>query len=227
MKKRNLEKEIRANYEKRLQAPEMTPQMLEKWHNRVVENAQQNKNTKRVPSPLVLWQKLAIVFCCIVMLLPCILVPTLWPKPETYYGDDEVEQVDLTVEYAQEYIQQNYDQYSFVFDDCEVEYSFGYRETKSSRLVAISMKLNKIDVPFTSLELNLIVDKRYKYKYEDNYKSKVEATVNVDYIFYRKDEEEMYSVRIFVLLEYKNYKLFLNFKSQYGIKDEEFLEKFL
>lgn len=190
----------------------------------IIEKSEINKQSQRKPK-LVLWQKFAVVCCCLLAIVPCVLLPILLKpqRQEPYYGDDEVTQTDLERSFVEEYFQQNFPQYSFIFEECDINNMSGIYETKSNKLVAINLTVRKKAIPKTPLEINLILDRRYKYGQHDRYIDEAEISNKEDYVLYRRDVGTFNKTEIWALIEHQNYKLYLLF----DLKDENFFEKFL
>lgn len=227
LKMKKIEKLMREDFEKNVQ-PKFDADFYDRLHAKVEETVEKRKAEKNVVSKKAnvnLWKRFAIACCCLLVILPCVLVPTLWPsKPDqSFYGDDEVTQTELEQTYAEEYFAQHFPQYSFIFEDCTIDHLYGYYENKSNSLLAFSLILQKNDIPFTNVEFNLILSKRYKFGKHDEYIDGAEISKRKEYTLYKKYVSNMDENEIWSLLDYTKFKLYLSLE----IADEEFFEKFL
>ena len=83
--------------------------------------------------------------------------------------------------------------------------------------------MQKNDIPFTNVEFNLILSKRYKFGKHDEYIDGAEISKHKEYTIYKKEVEMFYGNEIWAHINYVEYKLYLKL----NINDEEFFEKFL
>ena len=136
---KKIEKLMREDFEKNVQ-PKFDADFYDRLHAKVEETAEKRKAEKDVASKKAnvnLWKSFAIACCCLLVILPCVLVPTLWPsKPDqSFYGDDEVTQTELEQTYVEEYFAQHFPQYSFIFDDCTIDHLYCRKMTSHSPML--------------------------------------------------------------------------------------------
>ncbi len=153
----------------------------------------------------------------------CIVVPVALNNTERYYGENDVEQEEIANTFFFDFINTNYPQYNFIQEDCDIENVYGYYSNDNHTLLAISSDLNKKDIPFTTVEFNLVMTNKYVFKYHSIYIDNAEITQYDNYTIYIKSKKTETNEKIYYLLEYSNYKLYLYF----NLNDENFLEKFL
>ena len=184
-------------------------------------NELKNKVNENKPNKKSFWLKFAYgatAVCCLIAL--CIVLPfTL--RPEELYTYTDLVRHDLTLDYCQEFIDENYPKYAFIFDDCNFTVSYG--QYAEDDLYILGLRGTKNDIPFTYLEFTLILNQDIEYPEREDYFIDAEITQNPDYILYKKIQIDFQNQRLLVLLDYDNYDLYLRF----DIDDEEFLNKFL
>lgn len=206
---------------------ELTPEQRERIFKTLEENKQKQEKTAQQPQPkkkrLAKWKQVLIATCCLVLIVPCVLLPFLLKPEEKYYTDDDLNQVEITLQQAQTFIANNYSKYSFIFDDCEISFLYGYYENGTDNLIALSLILNKKDIPYTTIQFDLINTKNYTFARHNLFIENATVTEMQNYTLYKIVENKMYNKKILAYLEYNNYKLYLEFKSI----DNGFLEKFL
>lgn len=188
-----------------------------------LQTKQQAEQPKSKKKNLAKWKQIVIATCCLVLLVPCIVLPFVIKPEEKYYTDDDLSQVEITIEQAQSFISTNYSKYSFIFDDCEIISSCAFYENNSDKLIALSLILNKKDVPYTNIQFDLINTKNYTFARHSSFIENADITEKENYTLYQIEQKKGYKTNILSLLEYKNYRLYLEFKN----KDNVFLEKFL
>ena len=206
---------------------ELTPEQRERIFKTLEENKQKQEKTSQQPQPkkkhLAKWKQVLIATCCLVLIVPCVLLPFLLKPEEKYYTDDDLNQVEITLQQAQTFIANNYSKYYFIFDDCEIISSCGYYENGTDNLIALSLILNKKDIPYTVINFDLINTKNYTFAKHSLFTEKATMTEETGYNLYKTVENKLYNKKILAFLEYSNYILYLEFKSI----DNVFLEKFL
>lgn len=162
--------------------------------------------------------------CCLLILIPCIVLPiVLRDDEEKYYSENEVLQEEISKDFLTQYFAENYSQYSFVLNECDISYMYGYYGNQSKELLAVSLELYRKDVPFTKIEFDLILTNRYQFKSHSLYTKDSTITDKNDYRLYYKEPEAMFGKELYGMLEYNKYKLYIHM----NLNDTEFFEKFL
>ena len=197
--------------------PELEADVLESLKAKVREK----RAVKRVH--VSFWKNLAVAACCLLIMIPCIVLPIVLREDESYYSEDDVVQEEISKEYLTQYFSENYSQYSFFLDECDVLFSYGYYDNTNKQLLAVSLVLDKQDIPFTKIEFDLILTNKYKFKGHDSYVKDAVISKQQNYTLYQKLTESFYDEEFHGLLEYPKYKLYIHM----NLNDSEFFEKFL
>ena len=111
-------------------------------YNRLKNNVAKNKTNKNH------WWKYAISSVSLIAIILCIVLP-ITLKPVQYYSYTELTRIDLTLDETQEYIEQNYPKYSFLFTDTDINFSYGLYGGEDIYILNITknklmMKMQKI-----------------------------------------------------------------------------------
>ena len=184
-------------------------------------NELKNKVNENKPNKKGFWIKFAYgatAVCCLIAL--CIILPFAL-RPEELYTYTDLVRHDLTLDYCQEFIDENYPKYSFIFEDCDITTIYGYYA--ENELYVLELEGTKNDIPFTYLEFTLIINQEIDYPEREYYIMGAEITQNDNYVLYKKVANNFENQGLFALFDYDNYDLYLSF----DIDDEEFLNKFL
>lgn len=192
---------------------ELKPETLNNLKNKV-----KNNKPNRIKN---LWLKLtcsATVLCCLIAL--CIIIP-LTLRPEPLYTYTDLTQRELTLEYCQEYINDNFSKYTFIFDECDFSVSYG--QYAKNELYILGLRGTKNNIPFTYLEFTLIINQNIDYPEKEDYIVGAEIIENTEYVLYKKVMDGFQNQIIYALFDYDDYDLYL----QLNINDEELLNKFL
>ena len=168
-----------------------------------------------------LFKKVLIPICCLLILIPSIVLPICLIKKENYYSEDEIQKEYLTKEFTKDYLQNNFSYLSFLFDEFDINIINGYFIKSNNKLASISFEATKNDIPFTELKFNLIADKHYRYSRHDLFTINSKIETHDNYKLYSKMVEEVYTSQYFYLFEYKDYNLFIVLDTL----DEDFLTK--
>lgn len=191
---------------------EMDPKVFNNLKNEVKTNKPKKKQ---------FWFKLtcgATALCCLIAL--CIVLP-LTIKPEPLYTYTDLTHHELSLDFCQEYINDNFSKYAFIFDDCNIITSYGKYAEKE--LYILTLEGSKKDIPFTYLEFSLIINQDIDYPDKDDFLWDSEKIEYTDYVLYKKVLNDFQNQRLYALFDYNNYDLYLRF----NINDEELLNKFL
>ena len=206
--KNNIENRIEDYYKNEVNnIPQFTDNEKENLKNKILKNKQNRKVFVR--------KRFAIISAIlIVILIPSILIPALTIGPEDntkYYSDTDVVQQELTVDFVQSYIGENYNKYSFIFDECEVTYSYGiYSAENQEELLSINVELFMYEPPFATIKFDIIINKGLDLRKYNVIKSEGEKYKTEEYTRYRKDNVEMHQIKRRELIEYVDYNIFLD-----------------
>ena len=184
-------------------------------------NELKNKVNENKPNKKGFWLKFAYgatAVCCLIAL--CIVLPFAL-RPEELYTYTDLVRHELTLDYCQEYINENYHDYAFIFDDCDIISTYG--QYADDEMYILGLTGNKKDIPYTYIELNLIINQDIDYPEKENYIIDSEITENSNYILYKKVLNDFQNQSLLAVFDYENYDLYIKF----NIDDEEFLNKFL
>ena len=183
-------------------------------YNRLKNNVTKNKINKKH------WWKYAISSASLIAIILCIVLP-ITLKPVQYYSYTELTRIDLTLDETQEYIEQNYPKYSFLFTDTDINFSYGLYGGKDIYILNVSG--TKKDIPFTYFDISLVINQSVDYPEKSFYITDAEIISNDDYTYYKKIRLDFSDNVLYALLDYKDFDLYIYL----GVDDEEFLNKFL
>lgn len=220
MKKQNLGNKIEEYFEnEKNDIPQFSEDEKEKLKDRIFQNKQKRKVFVR--------KKFAFISAIIlVVLIPSILIPVLTignTDNTKYYSDTDVIQEELTTTFVQSYINENYSKYSFIFDECEVTYSYGlYSAEDPEELLSINIELFMFEPPFATIKFDIIANKGLDlYKY-DQVKEKGEKLETENNIRYSLDFTKNYETNRKEYIMYSDYDIFLDIDRD----DDEVFNKF-
>ena len=120
-----LDEKIRNYFESQIPEPDMEAlaRIKSKFQEQPVPSRRFNFN--------LFWKSFVAAICFIAVILPCILIPVLSKSDsnnDRYYTENDVQRVELQKDFMETYINQNYPQYNFIFEDCDFNGGFGYYE---------------------------------------------------------------------------------------------------
>ena len=216
----DVEKNIRKYFQDQDEAPDLTQGQIDHIHNQILLG-------KRLHRRRIL--KFVLIGVCLVLtILSCTVIPLACmaqkptDKSTKYYTDSTANQQYLEYDYVSNYIETNYPKYNFLFADCQTSAISGYYDDDNN-LLALNISFEKNEVPFSSIEFILVVQKNFNYS---NYKSFVESAeiiTNDHYTLYKTFNETFYNTTINGLFQYKKYDLYLKIDRS----DFDYFEKFL
>ena len=191
---------------------EMDPKVFNNLKNEVKTNKPKKKQ---------FWFKLtcgATALCCLIAL--CIVLP-LTIKPEPLYTYTDLTHHELSLDFCQEYINDNFSKYAFIFDECNFSVSYG--QYAKDELYILGLRGTKNNIPFTYLEFTLIINQGINYPEKEDYIVGAEIIENAEYLLYKKVMDGFQNQIIYALFDYDGYDLYLKL----NINDEDLLNKFL
>ena len=205
------------DYYKNKPIPQLDEQTKEKLRDKIRQNQANARPRKNM------FKKLSILATCLILILiPCIVLPIAL-KPEKYYKDNNVTQTELTTEYVTSYINENFEQYNFIFSECEVTYTYGIYSTDTNELLSINIELFKLAPPFSTIKIDLVVNKNLELSKYESYFADSEVITNDNYTMYKKTIETLLDTKIWACLEFNNYELYLEIDRL----DEDFFNMFV
>ena len=194
---------------------EPAPERLERLKEIMKQNKTNNKISKKN-----MWIKITSIAASMCCLILCIVLP-ITLKQEPLYTYTDLIKNEIPVEEAESYIDTYYSKYSFLFDDCNITVSYG--QYAGDKLCILGLKGSKKDIPFTYVEITLIIDQKIEFPEKTEYITDAEIVTENDYTLYKKNIQDFQNQKISALFDYKNYDLYLKF----DINDEDLFNKFL
>ena len=210
----NLEEELEQAFE--LEIPEPDLSKLNQFDSLL----ERNKNKRK---KVVVFRRVAVACTLILLCLAC-FIPLLKRDTEIvrYYGDENTTQISITQEFAYNYISENLPNYTFIFEDCTFQSLHGiYDKETETKLLAIEMVAQKNNIPYTTLDINIVLNKNYTYSEHENYVNTTDIELLDNMKVYNRENLEG-NYKLFVLIERINYNTYI----ELNINDTAILEKF-
>ena len=220
---KKIEKKIEQYFEDK-EIPELSIQEQDKLRNLVKANKRNNKTQ--------IFKRVAIyasAFCLVLLML----IPTIMlinkketpnkPTPTVYYGKDEATKKDLTIEETQEVISNSYAKYNFIFTELSFLSSVGYYIPNNDSLLAIQIKANEIESPYTVIEIHLIISKQFIFDKHDEYLKDSSYTQNSNYKLYKKSYQDSFSENMQGYIIFDTHQLYISL----NMINESLFNKFL
>jgi len=218
MKNKNIEEEI-IEYFDNQEVPEL------KNKDALLKAVEMNKERRKI----VISKRLTTVACSLCLLLLTILpiIALTYKEPSAppliYYGETEANRVDLSLEQTRTYININYPQYNFIFDEYTCNEMIGYYEPNTENLLALHILTNHSALSFITLEVNLIVSEQFIFKEHEAYIVDSEFIQTNEYSLNKVKPNNNFEDFLKAYISYSNHKIYLNF----NIYDELLLDKFI
>ncbi len=216
----DVEKNIRKYFQDQDEAPDLTQGQIDHIHNQILLG-------KRLHKRRIL--KFALIGVCLVLtILSCTVIPLACmaqkptDKPTKYYTDSTANQVNLEETFVKDYINTNYPQYNFIFEDCNVSVFAGYYDDEQN-LLALDLSFIKKDLPYSNIKFMLVEQRNFDCSERDNFVESAEITINDKYKLYKTLNETFYNTTIYGLFEYKSFSIYLTIDRS----DFDYFEKFL
>lgn len=210
-----IEKEIKEYYDNQ-NIPEIKKDNFVKLKVEMDKSFEKNRKFNR-------WKFATISLCSILILLISISIPFIikYVNNDKYYSENGIIQNKIELNETRIYINENINQLNFIFDECQILYSYGYFD-KDNKLLALSINIEKNDIPFTNTTIDIVINKKYQFKMHETYTTNATITNHLDCTIYEKlvtNNNEEYK---YVLIDKKEYSIYLKL----NIDDIEFIEKF-
>lgn len=211
-----LEEQINS-YFKDEEIPQLSKQEINRLENKVAEN-------KKNHSHISFIRLCSLIACMLIILItPAIVLPLTLKPHLRYYGDYELERVELEQSYIEDVISSEFSKYNFIFDDCDMQSMYGYfTPDKNKKLLALDISFIKNSIPYTKCDFCLVIENNFKYSHHGEYIKNSEVIIKDEYTLYKKVVENILDTDIIALFEYDNYSLYLTLNR----KDNNFFEKF-
>lgn len=224
MKDDKLAEEIKMSFENS-SIPALDPANITKLQNYMDTKTTKigdKRKSKGKARPIFIRLSVAL-FSFVLVLVPCLLVFLLNANETQFYGENEITQQAIGREDAIATLVAIDPRLSFVFDECACSFVYGYYQNETKKLVALNMNLDKYDVPFTNVKMDVILDKRYQYKFHETFLVNAEITENARYTLYQKSVVVDNYTQLWAAFLYDEYKLYLKLDCE----DFDFFNKFL
>ena len=210
----NLEEELEQAFE--LEIPEPDLSKLNQFDSLL----ERNKNKRK---KVVVFRRVAVACTLILLCLAC-FIPLLKRDTEIvrYYGDENTTQISITQEFAYNYISENLPNYTFIFEDCTFQSLHGiYDKETETRLLAIDMVVQSNNIPYTTLDINIVLNKNYTYSKHSYYVDTTNVeTIGNKKIYNKEVIDDNY--KLYTLIERNSYNTYLVL----NVNDTAILEKF-
>ena len=183
-----LSQELEQYYES-IEVPELSEEKKEELRNLVAQNKPKRKR-------ITLWRKITAVASAM-CLIALIIIPTVImlnkndnpqnppTNPPIYYGDDEATKVQHTLEETQNIVNTFFSKYNFMFTDLTYVTSTGFYHPEDNTLLALQIYFNESEIPYTSVEVNIIASKQFVYADKILYTTNAEHTITSEYEMYK------------------------------------------
>ena len=216
---KKFEEDLAGYFEANIPEPNLT--RIDKFDKLLEEN-------KKHSIKMTYFKRIALSCMLILVIGISCMIPMFINKnndnpPVRYYGDNDVIQVDVSEDFIRSYINENIPNYNFIFDDCNIISKYAiYDKESNSKLLALRLQLDKIDVPFTSVSMNIILNKNYTYSEHSTYINDSNLEEINDTKIYTKEHGDSFNYSLLCLIERQNHNTYLKL----NIDDFELLEKF-
>ncbi len=180
---------------------------------------------KQMPKPN-LWKIILSWSCVVLVAILSIILPLVLKndvdQTTQYYTENDVEQINLDSEFVNNFINENFYNYIFILEECNIIEARGIYLKDTNNLLALSLELFN-EFTFTELDLNLVINNNYTYNKDSFYKKDAEITTVNNVKIYKKVSGEIYSKVYNVLLQFENYNIYIEMNND----DQDFINKFI
>ena len=189
-----------------------------------VEKLKQNLRISKAKNKKILgFKKFAIAMIVVLILIPSIALPMILREDDRiYYRDDDLERVIMEKNDAKDVIFDNYSIYQGIFDLCNLNNAYGYY-SKDNKLISIQYYLERNEMPFTSLTLQIDLTNYYLNPNKDIYKLNSDKTEYKKYVVYEKVINEIDTTTVMKLIIFKSYSVYLNL----SLEDSDIINMFI
>lgn len=195
------------------------PKLSQSQLDEIKEKVRENKSTSNVEA---LRRVACIAALFIVAIIPAITLP-LTLNQTKYYAEHSLELVQVDKEKVENIVKNKYNQYSFVYEEYKNVFSMGYYSPhKKEQLLAVIQNFKREDAPYTNFTFYLVMSDSFIYSLHDTFIFNASITKEGNKtIYYTKEAAPSRKVK--VLVQDKNYRLYLDFDKE----DTNLIEKFL
>ena len=183
-------------------ASDIKPEIYNTLRQKVMQNKKQKDEKKSF------WTRISLCASSALLLVICIALPFLINNNEFYAEMDLPKHVIETTE-AESFIDENYPQYSFIFDDYDVTLCEGYYKNNNLQLFSLSA-IYKNDNTMT-LELNLVMSNRLIFSEHDDYSLNADFSQHENYSLYYRETTTLLTKNTYLLQIFNNYNIYLKF----------------
>lgn len=207
-----LSQELQQYYEN-IEVPELSEAKKEELRNLVVQNKPKRKK-------ITLWQRITAVASA-VCLITLIIIPTVImlnkndnpqnppTNPPTYYGDAEATKIHHTLQETQELVNANFEKYNFMFTDMTYVSSTGFYHPENNSLLALKISFNEKEIPYTSVEVNIIASEQFVFDDQILYTANAEHTITTEYEIYKLYQLDLIeTMRGYIIFE--NHEIYIH-----------------
>lgn len=160
------------------------------------------------------------VSCLLIVLISIFL---FLPKKEKYFLESDLEMVELNQTDAVNLLAEHFNEYKHIFDICELNSAFSYNSTNNNEPITIKYRLTKNDIPYTSIYLQIDLEKYFINNNTNLYKLDAEISNYSNFTLYEKTINEVNNENYMKFLDFGNYRIFLNL----NIDDSEIFDIFI
>lgn len=169
------------------------------------------------------FKRIAIATTCFAIIFISVLIPILNNKNPVYYSDIKTNEQSLSLENAQELISQNYSKYTFIFEDFTILKIRGVYSNDENKLLGVRIEGEKNDIPFSTLNFCLAINKNYIPTEREDYLFESEREDKGEYILHKKEKSDLLDTILYGVMDYKTYTLYIRITAE----DYEMYNNFL
>jgi len=221
-----LSQELQQYYEN-IEVPELSEAKKEELRNLVAQNKPKRKR-------ITLWRRITAVASAM-CLIALIIIPTVImlnkndnpqnppTNPPTYYGDAEAIKVPHSLEKTQEIVNSNFSKYNFMFNDLTYVTATGFYHPENNSLLALKISFNEKEIPYTSVEVNIIASEQFVFSEKLLYTANAEHTTTEDYEMYKRYQQDIMVENMSGYIIFENHEIYINLARI----NEELFNKFI
>ena len=195
-------------------ASDIKPEIYNSLRQKVMENKRQKQEKRSF------WTRISLCAPSALLLVICIALPFLINNNE-FYAETDLPKNVIEITEAESFIDENYPQYSFIFDDYEITLCEGYYKNNNLQLFSLSAQHKENNSII--LTFNLVQSRNLIFSENKDYTSNATITPNENYTFYYKEINNINTSQVYMLLDYSQYDLYI----QFNIKDQTLIDRFL
>ncbi len=216
---KNLNEELKNSFYVDIPEPDLNK--LKQFKPLVEQNAK--------PKNCLMFWKRAIVSCLLLLVIGAGVLTSIYlsnPKEKEivrYYGDGNVSVQEVDDLFLTNYFNENMSNYSFILEDCTTYKKQAiYDKETETKLLAIHVVVINNNVPFTKVEIDIILNKKYVLKNHEEYVTGANTEKLTNLTIFTKETSDDIGYKKYILLERKEYKTYLKLDRN----DTQLIEKF-